>query len=113
MTCSCTSVAAAHDHRHRRPERLFAADRQHRHGQLATGDKSLVVDGVLVEGRELAETGAHCARLCVQPGIMFARGLAKRPRIGRKLVPEAIEVDAFATGNQALHVRATKAEMPQ
>jgi hypothetical protein len=44
---------------------------------------------------------------------MFARGLAKRLRIGRKLVPEAIKVDAFAAGNQALHVRAAKAEMPQ
>src|ERR1700761_7806529 len=102
-----------HDNSHGWSERLFAAHRQHRHCQLAPGDKGLVVDRVLVESGELAETGMHCAGLRVQSGIMFARSVAKRLWIGGKLVPEAIEVDAFAAGNQALHVRATKAEMPQ
>ena len=44
---------------------------------------------------------------------MFARGLAEGLRVGGKLVPEAVEVDAFASGDQPLHVRAAEAEMPQ
>ena len=38
---------------------------------------------------------------------------AERARIGGELVPEAIEIDALAPGDQPLHVRPAEAEMPQ
>ena len=33
--------------------------------------------------------------------------------VRKKLVPEAVEIDAFASGDQPLHIRAAEAEMPQ
>src|SRR5262245_2285168 len=44
---------------------------------------------------------------------MLSRGFAEPARVRRKLVPEAIEIDTLAPGDQALHVGAAKAEMPQ
>ena len=44
---------------------------------------------------------------------MFARGLAERLRIRGKLVPEAVKIDAFTSGDQPLHIGAAEAEMPQ
>jgi len=63
---------------------------------LMLSQKDEVVDGVLIESGELAEAGVHRARLRIQPGVVFARGLAEGLRVRGKLVPEAVEVDAFA-----------------
>ena len=44
---------------------------------------------------------------------MLARGLAEALRIGRELVPEAVEVDPLAAGDQPLGIRALEREMPE
>src|SRR5262245_39711936 len=55
----------------------------------------------------------HRARQRVEFGVVLAGGFAEAAGRGRKFVPEAIEVDALATGDQPLHVRAAKAEVPK
>jgi hypothetical protein len=42
----------------------------------------------------------------------MARRIVDRLRVGRQLIPEAVEIDALAAGDQALLVRAAKIEMP-
>src|SRR3984885_14987739 len=103
----------AHDNGHGRSEGLLAAHRQHWHGQLAFGQEDEIVDRVLIEGGELAEAGVHRTRLRIQLCVVFARGLAERLRVRGKLVPEAVKIDAFASGDQPLHIRAAEAEMPR
>jgi hypothetical protein len=44
---------------------------------------------------------------------MAARRLVDRLRIGRKLVPEAVEIDALAPLHQTLDIRSAEIEMPQ
>src|SRR3954463_16692499 len=44
---------------------------------------------------------------------MTARRLFDRLRIGGELVPEAIEVDPFATFDQPLRIRSAEIEMPE
>src|SRR5262245_5903090 len=65
------------------------------------------------EGGELHETGMHCAWHRVEPGIVRSRGFAEARRVGRKLVPEAVEIDALPAGYQPLHVRPTKTKVPE
>ena len=104
----------AHDGRHHRAERLLAADRQHRHGQLAlAGEEGAVVGRILIEGRELREAGMHGAGQGVELGVVLARGLRECGRGRRKLVPEAVEIDALAPRDQPLHVRSAEAEVPE
>src|SRR5437764_7478860 len=55
----------------------------------------------------------HSTGLRIQPSVVFAGAFAEYLGISRKLVPEAIEINALASGNQPLHVGATKPEMPQ
>ena len=85
----------AHDGRHRRSERFFAADPQHRHGQRAFREEGAIVDRILVEGLELLETGVHGAGTCVEVCIMSRRGFVEILWIGREFVPEAVEVDTL------------------
>ena len=104
----------AHDGRHHRAEGFFAADGQHRHGELALlGKEGLVVERILIEGGELREAGMHGAGQGIEFGVMLARGLGEGRGRGGKLVPEAVEIDALAPGDQPLHVRSAKAEVPQ
>jgi len=44
---------------------------------------------------------------------MPPRRLLDRPGIGRKLIPEPVQVDAFAALDQPLDVRAAEIEVPQ
>jgi hypothetical protein len=43
---------------------------------------------------------------------MLALRFIKPLTVPRKLVPEAVEVDALAAGDQALHVLTTEAKLP-
>jgi hypothetical protein len=44
---------------------------------------------------------------------MFAGDFAERLRVSRKLVPESIKVNTFATRDKSFHVGTAKAEMPE
>ena len=44
---------------------------------------------------------------------MIARHLGEAARRRGELVPEAIEIDALAAGDEALHVRPTESKVPQ
>src|SRR5262249_17801810 len=103
----------AHHRRHGRPERFLAAERQDRDAQLARREKGLVVGGVLIEGGELREARMPGAGAGIELRVVPARRLAEAARPGRELVPEAVEIDALAAGDEALHVGAAEAEMPE
>jgi hypothetical protein len=99
--------------RHCRAERFLTPDRQHRHPQTGTcGKPRAVIGRVLVEGGELREAGMHGAGQRIELSVMDPCRLAEAGRIGRELVPEAIEVDALAPGQKSLHVGSAEAEMP-
>src|SRR5260370_25440608 len=44
---------------------------------------------------------------------MLASGFAESDRVRRKLVPESVEIDAFSTVHQSLHVWSTEAKVPE
>ncbi len=77
------------------------------------GEPRAVVDRVPVEGGELAEAGPHAALRGVESGVVLTRGLGKMRGVGGELVPEAVEVDALAARDEALHVGAAEPEMPE
>ena len=79
----------------------------------ARGKHCAIVDGVLIERRELQKSCMHAARCRVEPCIVLARSFREVRRVRRKFVPEAVEVDTFPAGDEAFHIRATKPEMPQ
>ena len=103
----------AHHDGHGRPEGGGAADRQHRHRQLAAGEEGLVVLRILVEGGELFEAGMHGAGQGVERGVVLARSLAEAGRVGGELVPEAVEVDPLPPRHQAFRIRPLEGEMPE
>src|SRR5204863_3613133 len=104
----------AHDRRHRRAEGLLPAYRIDRHLQLAAlGEEGLVVDRILIKSGELREARMHGARQSIELGIMFARFFAEAAAVGGEFVPEAVEIDALAPGDEALHIGSAEAEMPQ
>src|SRR5258706_9732613 len=74
--------------------------------------KQLVVLAVAIERRELLEAGMHRPRPRVDRGVVRARRFVDPRRICRKLVPEAIEVDALASLDQSLGVRSSEIEVP-
>ena len=94
-------------------EVFLAADRQHRHRELARGQKFLVVDRILAEGRELREGVVDGVRPGIERRIMLARRLVDVLRIGRQFVVEAVEVDALAPGDEPLLVGAVEVEVPR
>src|SRR4029077_21248102 len=104
---------SAHHGCHHWAERFPATHSKYRHGQLALGHERFVVAGVLIEGFELLEAGVHRARLGIKLRIVRAGRVIEFFRIGRKLVPEAIEVDALASLYEALGIRAPEREMPE
>src|SRR5438128_2475141 len=61
--------------------------------------------------KEVCTGGLAGAR--VELRIVPAGSFVELLRIGRELVPEAVQVDALATGHQALHVRPAEAEVPE
>lgn len=85
------SRGGAHDDRHGRAKRLLAADGKDWHRQHALSDEGRVVDSILVEGRELGETGVHRTGLRIQPGVVFAGVLAERLGISRNVKARSME----------------------
>ena len=60
-----------------------------------------------------AKPAVHRARQRVQLGVMLTRGLGEAAGRRGKLVPEAVEVDALAARDEALHVGPAEPEVPQ
>ena len=98
----------AHHCAHHGPKGFLAANRKHRHGQHAFGNEGLVVGGVLIEGFELLETCVHRARRRVELSVVFARRFLEFLGIGRKFVPEPIEIDSLAALHQPLGIGSIK-----
>src|SRR6516162_5806086 len=92
---------------------MIASERKHRHWQLTLRRESLVIDRVLIEGSELIKCRMHGAGACVEARIMAPCRLIDRLRIGGKLIPEPVQVNAFAAFDQPLNVRPAEIEMPQ
>jgi hypothetical protein len=67
------------------------------------------IGGVLLEGAEDLEAGAHAARLAIGGRTKAAIGFQDRARaLGGEIVPEMLEIDAFASGDQLeRHLAAT------
>src|SRR5262249_54205819 len=59
------------------------------------------------------EPGMHGARHGVQTRVMISSVFAEPAGRGRELVPETVEINAFAPGDEALHVRTAEAKMPE
>src|SRR5437899_6002682 len=55
----------------------------------------------------------HRAGPGVDRGVVAAGRFVDLRRVAGELVPEAVEVDALAAGNQALGIRAAEVEVPQ
>src|SRR5215510_14446660 len=55
----------------------------------------------------------HSAGACVESRIVAPRRLLDSLGIGRQLIPETIQVDAFAALDQPLNVRSAEIEVPQ
>src|SRR6516162_4870001 len=102
-----------HDFGHLHPERMLAAECKYRHGQFALLSKQFVVGRILREGRELIKCRMHGAGARVEPSIMAPCRLIDRLRIGGKLVPEPVQVNAFAALDEPLNVRPAEIEVPQ
>jgi hypothetical protein len=64
----------------------------------------LVVDSVLPKGSELLEGGVHAAGPRIKLGVVLARCFVDRCRIGRQLIPEALEIDALPGFDQAFPI---------
>src|SRR4051812_42882903 len=92
---------------------MIAPDCQHRHLQSAVTDGCLVIEHILIERRELGKTRMHPTRFCVKVRIMSAGSLVEPGRVGGKVIPEPIEIDALTALNQPLHVGSTESEVPQ
>src|SRR2546421_6946500 len=95
-----------------RAECSFATEGQDRHLKLALREERPVVGRILAERQELGKAGSHCAGLRIERRIMLALCFIEALRVHGKLVPEAVEIDALAAGDQALHVLTTEAKVP-
>src|SRR5262245_15534761 len=103
----------AHHLGHSLSEGFLATQSEYRHGEFTFGKKVLVVDGILVKCGKLHEPGMHSALHGVPTRITIASVFAEPAGRGRELVPETVEINAFAAGDEALHVRTAKAKMPE
>ena len=101
-----------HDGRHHGSKRKLAADSEHWHFELAAGQKRLVIDGVLREGAKLREARAHRPRHRIERRVVLTLLLVEAFRIALELIPEAVEVDALTTLDQAFHIGAAEAKLP-
>src|SRR5439155_26614399 len=90
----------------------FATEGQDRHLKLALRKERPVVGRILAERQELGKAGSHSAGLRIERRIMLALRFIKPLLVPGKFVPEAVEIDALAAGDQALHVRTPEAKVP-
>src|SRR6266705_3783599 len=95
-----------------RAECSVATEVQDRHLKLALRKERPVVGRILAERQELGKARSHCAGLRIDRRIMLALRFIKPLPVPGKFVPEAVEIDALAAGDQALHLRATEAKVP-
>ena len=72
------------------------------------------VRGVLLEGAEQLEAGAHAAGRGIGGGVELAIRFRDRVRrVGGEVVPEVLEVDALAAGDQLQRRLAVEVEVPE
>ncbi len=76
-------------------------------------NQDLVVCGVLGKGLEVLEAGVHGPGLGVLGGVKGAGGFVGLPGVAGEVVPDAVEVDALAAGDEAVLVRALEREVPE
>src|SRR3984885_2804688 len=100
-----------HDDGLQRAEGLLSADGKHRHRELLLL-KDLIVLGILRERGKLCEPGSHPSWLCVGCCEEVSGGFVRFPRIGRKIVPNSVEVDAFTSLHEPLCIGPVKVEVP-
>src|SRR5580698_8971151 len=101
----------AHDLGLQRAEGFLSADSQHRYGQHGFL-KDLIVFCVLREGGQLREACAHYTRDGVSGSEEIASRFVRLRRVCAEVIPDAVEVDALASGNKPLRIRAVEVEMP-
>src|SRR6266403_4965014 len=101
-----------HNRADHRAECSFATEGQDRHLKLALRKERPVVGRILAERQELGKARSHCAGLRIERRIMLALRLVKPLRVPGKFVPEAVEINALAAGDEALHVLTTEAKVP-
>src|SRR5215472_18684098 len=85
----------AHDDGLSRAEGLLATYGQDGHGQLRLLE-DFVVFRILRKCSELREAGTHASGLRVSCGEEVSRGLVGLAGITGEIVPDAVEIDAFA-----------------
>src|SRR6202048_2224902 len=102
-----------HHRAHHRAECSFASQGQDRYLKLALRKEPPVVGRILAERQELGKARSHCAGLRIERRIMLALRFIKPLLVPGKFVPEAVEIDALAAGDQALHVLTNEAKLPQ
>src|SRR5882672_5486258 len=89
----------------------FATEGQDRHLKLALRKERPVVGSILAERPELSKARSHCAGLRIERRIMLAVRFIKPRLVPGKVLPEAVEIEALASGDQALLVVTTEAKM--
>jgi hypothetical protein len=70
---------------------------EHRHRELAFCQELRVVDAILRRRHERLERVVHGVRPGVEFGVVRARLFVDGAQVGGELIPEAVEIDAFAT----------------
>jgi hypothetical protein len=76
---------------------MIASERKHRYWQIALRRESLVIDRILIEGRELIKGRMHGARSRIELCVVTSRLFVNRLWIGGEFVIETIEIDALAS----------------
>ena len=91
-----------------------AVSQRHRHHLCgeSEGAQRFVIDCVLAEGGELLERIVHGARPCIKIRVVLASLLVDCFRISGQLIPETVEIDAFAALHKPLYIRSAEIEVP-
>src|SRR5580704_16050708 len=100
-----------HDHSLQGTEGLLSADRHHRHSQLRLFE-DLVVPRILGERGKLGEPGSHSPWLRISRGKEISGIFVWLTRIGRKVIPYPVKVEALTACHQPFRIRSVKVEMP-
>ena len=79
----------------------------------ALRQQSLIVDSVLSEGTELFEGIVHRVRPGIEFGIVLPSLLVDPFWIGRKFIPEPVQIDPLTSLYQPFNVGTAEIEMPQ
>jgi hypothetical protein len=91
---------------------LLASEDQHGHRQLGRGELR-EIGGVLLEGAEDLEAGAHAAGPGIGGGIEAAIGFRDRAgALGGEIVPEMLQVNALAAGDELERYLTVEVEVP-